>query len=190
MKHYSVVALAFLLTACTSTPQQGDTIVESRVLDSLTVSITATVVDINYEERVVAIENENGIVVLSATPDVEQFDDLKVGDPVNIEYTESVAMHVQTQDGDTRIQTFGDLEKLTEGVDAVEQIQVISDILAIDTENQTVTLKQPHGGEVVLPVEYPEYLENVSVGDQVVVTHSKAVVIAIEKQITDIPSDS
>ena len=72
-------------------------------------------------------------------------------------------------------------------IDAKEQIQVVSDILDIDTALGTVTLKQPHGGELTLPVEHPENLNNVSVGDQVVMTYTKAVVISIDKQTDEIP---
>ncbi|ANO34100.1 hypothetical protein BCT86_16270 [Vibrio breoganii] len=125
--------------------------------------------------------------MLYVTPEVTRFDDIKVGDFVTTEYTETVAVHVQTQDGETRIQTSGDLDKAKESVDAMEQVQVVSDILAIDTTLGNVTLKQPHGGELTLPVEYPENLNNVSVGDQVVMTYTKAVVISIDNQSEEMP---
>ncbi|MEZ9133307.1 hypothetical protein AB4342_18695 [Vibrio breoganii] len=186
-KHYSIVALAFLLSACTTAPQKGDTVLETRVLESNTITTTAAVIDIDYDERSVTIENQNRIVVLYVTPEVTRFDDIKVGDFVTTEYTETVAVHVQTQDGETRIQTSGDLGKAKESVDAMEQVQVVSDILAIDTTLGNVTLKQPHGGELTLPVEYPENLNNVSVGDQVVMTYTKAVVISIDNQSEEMP---
>ncbi|MDN3714900.1 hypothetical protein [Vibrio breoganii] len=186
-KHYSIVALAFLLSACTTAPQKGDTVLETRVLESNTITTTAAVIDIDYDERSVTIENQNRIVVLYVTPEVTRFDDIKVGDFVTTEYTETVAVHVQTQDGETRIQTSGDLDKAKESVDAMEQVQVVSDILAIDTTLGNVTLKQPHGGELTLPVEYPENLNNVSVGDQVVMTYTKAVVISIDNQSEEMP---
>ncbi|GAB7220169.1 hypothetical protein [Vibrio comitans] len=187
IKHYSIVALALLLSACSTTPQKGDTVLETRVLESNTITTSAAVIDIDYDERSVTIENQNRIVVLYVTPEVKRFDDIKVGDFVTTEYTESVAVHVQTQDGDTRIQTSGDLDQAKESVDAMEQIQVVSDILAIDTTLGTVTLKQPHGGELTLPVEYPASLNSVSVGDQVVMTYTKAVVISIDKQSDEMP---
>ncbi|GEM81781.1 hypothetical protein [Vibrio superstes] len=187
IKHYSIVALAFLLSACTTAPQQGDTVLETRVLESNTITTSAAVIDIDYEERSVTIENQNRIVVLYVTPEVTRFDDIKVGDFVTTEYTETVAVHVQTQDGETRIQTSGDLDKAKESVDAMEQVQVVSDILAIDTTLGNVTLKQPHGGELTLPVEYPENLHNVSVGDQVVMTYTKAVIISIDNQSQEMP---
>ncbi|MEZ9511291.1 hypothetical protein AB4343_07735 [Vibrio breoganii] len=186
-KHYSIVALAFLLSACTTAPQKGDTVLETRILESNTITTTAAVIDIDYDERSVTIENQNRIVVLYVTPEVTRFDDIKVGDFVTTEYTETVAVHVQTQDGETRIQTSGDLDKAKESVDAMEQVQVVSDILAIDTTLGNVTLKQPHGGELTLPVEYPENLNNVSVGDQVVMTYTKAVVISIDNQSEEMP---
>ncbi|WP_241906074.1 hypothetical protein [Vibrio breoganii] len=186
-KHYSIVALAFLLSACSTAPQKGDTVLETRILESNTITTTAAVIDIDYDERSVTIENQNRIVVLYVTPEVTRFDDIKVGDFVTTEYTETVAVHVQTQDGETRIQTSGDLDKAKESVDAMEQVQVVSDILAIDTTLGNVTLKQPHGGELTLPVEYPENLNNVSVGDQVVMTYTKAVVISIDNQSEEMP---
>lgn len=187
IKRYSIIALAFLLSACSTAPQKGDTVLETRVLESNTITTTAAVIDIDYEERSLTIENQNRIVVLYVTPEVKRFDDIKVGDFITTQYTESVAVHVQTQDGETRIQTSGDLDQARESVDAMEQIQVVSDILAIDTTMGTVTLKQPHGGELTLPVEHPENLNNVSVGDQVVMTYTKAVVISIDKQSDEAP---
>ena len=75
IKHYSIVALAFLLSACTTGPQQGDTVLETRVLESNTITTSAAVIDIDYEERSVTIENQNRIVVLYVTPEVTRFDD-------------------------------------------------------------------------------------------------------------------
>ncbi|GAB7220166.1 putative periplasmic lipoprotein [Vibrio comitans] len=186
--HYlisAVVLTVSLLTACSSAPKPGDTVIEQQVIESNTITATAVIVGIDKENRAVTIEHSNRLTTLYVSPQLTHFSELEVGDIVKTQFTESVALHVQAHDGSARLQSSGDLDTSTKGggISASEKTEIIADILAIDKENNTVTVKGPQGSEMMLPVEqHPEYLEKISVGDQVVVTYTKAVVISIEEQ--------
>lgn len=174
-----------LITGCSSAPKPGDTVIEQQVIESNTVTTTAVIVDIDKESRAVTIEHSHRLTTVYVSPQVTRFSELEVGDIVKTEYTESVALHVQAHDGSARLQSSGDLDTSTKGggISASEKTEIIADILAIDNENNTVTVKGPQGSEMILPVEqHPEYLDKISVGDQVVVTYTKKVAISIEEQ--------
>lgn len=188
MKHSHLILLSALsvgmLSACSATPEPGYTVVESQVLESNTVSATATVIAIDPALRAVTIEHSGRLVTIFVDPKVPDFDELKVGDAVKTEYVESVALRVQAHDGEPRIQNSAKVNTDTpdDGVAAVEKTEVISDILAIDQTAKTITVVGPQGHEVTMPVAgHDKELKKIKVGDQVVVTYTKAVAVSIQK---------
>ena len=52
---------------------------------------------------------------------------------------------------------------------------------AIDSKVPSVTLKGPEGKVVEVKIRNRENLENVKVGDQVVITYTEALAISVEK---------
>ncbi|MCM2678903.1 hypothetical protein [Echinimonas agarilytica] len=179
--------IASMLTACATAPSPGETIIEPEVLQSNTITSNSKIVGIDYPSRTLTISRAGQQVTLVASPRVSNFEQLRVGDLVSTEYTESFAVRVQASEGSARIENREQLDMSKEGtepsISASEVTEVIADILVIDKVNQTVTLKGPTGGEFTLPVRrHPEHLERVEVGDQVVVTYKKAVAISVTQQ--------
>ena len=58
------------------------------------------------------------------------------------------------------------------------QVKVIADVIAVDTDNHTVTLKGPER-TVDLRVDDPAQLALIKVGDQVEGTYTEAVAIVV-----------
>jgi hypothetical protein len=54
-------------------------------------------------------------------------------------------------------------------------------VQSIDKNKQTAVLKGPEGNTVKIKVKDPQNLVNVNVGDEVVVTYTRAVAISVEK---------
>ena len=66
---------------------------------------------------------------------------------------------------------------------AARQLTVVAKIEKIDKQNQTVTLKGPEGGTTDVKVKRPQMLDQVKAGDEVVITYTEALAIAVEKVV-------
>lgn len=59
-------------------------------------------------------------------------------------------------------------------------IEIVATILAIDPDETSVTLQGPEGNVVEVVIQGPTKLNEVDVGDQVVITYTRAVAIAVK----------
>lgn len=149
------------------------------------VDTTATVTAVDPVARTVTLQGEGGrSVTLKVGEDVQGFDDLQVGDTVRARYIEAVAIAVHGPGGEpsateSQIQMRSGAGQ-SGGVAEIQQIT--ANVEAIDYDNRTVTLRGPEGRTVTLKVDpRVERLQNVKVGDQVVVRHTQALGLSLEK---------
>jgi hypothetical protein len=146
--------------------------------------VAATITAIDKATREVTLKGPQGNeVVVQAGPDVRNFDAMKVGDAVNVEYVEALTLELHK--GST-----APVARVEQGAAARAQpgtqpggaigrkITVLAEVMAVDTAANTVTLRGPNR-TVVLPVADPAKLKNVAVGDRVEATYTEAVAIAV-----------
>jgi len=160
----------------------------NKVLNLTEVTTVMTVKEIDLPNRLFVLEYDDGnVVALQAADDLENIDKIKVGDKVEVTYfkseavyvtapdaerppvTESQTVQVDTKDGKPRKVTV----KITERTSTVE---------AINYQTSDVTIKDPDGKVSTITVK-PDVknLENVKVGDQVVLQVTEAVAVDIRK---------
>ncbi|HID40129.1 MAG TPA: hypothetical protein EYP36_11530 [Calditrichaeota bacterium] len=160
----------------------------NKVLNLTEVTTVMTVKEIDLPNRLFVLEYDDGnVVALQAADDLENIDKIKVGDKVEVTYfkseavyvtapdaerppvTESQTVQVDTKDGKPRKVTV----KITERTSTVE---------AINYQTRDVTIKDPDGKVSTITVK-PDVknLENVKVGDQVVLQVTEAVAVDIRK---------
>lgn len=155
--------------------------------ESTLVTVTATVEAIDQKTRMVTLKGPQGnSVTFKAGEQVKNLAQVKVGDTVLAKYYESVAVEVKkpgeakpgvtTQEAVTRAKP-GETPK---GL-AVSQVTVTTTITAIDKKKPSVTLKGADGKLTTVKVRNPKNLENVKVGDQVVITYTEALALSLEK---------
>ncbi|RNC68260.1 MAG: hypothetical protein ED859_11000 [Desulfuromonadales bacterium] len=152
-----------------------------------TVTATATVQAIDLEKRVVTLKGQEGNVFdVTVGKEARNLPQLKVGDEVTVKYYEALSAKVYKK-GEAPVG-----EGVAEGVArtkpgekpggvAGRQMTVTATVEAIDTKKPTVTLKGPEGKSVVVKIKDRKNLENVKVGDEVVLTYTEAVAISVEK---------
>ena len=58
-------------------------------------------------------------------------------------------------------------------------LEVVATIIAIDADEPSVTLRGPEGKVIEVLVQHPEKLAGVDVGYQVIITHKRAVAVAV-----------
>ena len=162
----------------------------SRVLDISEVTTIMTVQEVNLPERLFTLtyEGQNEMVV-EAADDLTGIEDIKVGDKVRVTYLKSTAVFVTSPDAErppvteSRVVQVsskdGKPRKVT--VDIKEETSIVE---AIDVENRTATLKGPDGKVSTINVsDEVQNLENVKIGDQVVLQTTESVAVDISKVV-------
>jgi Cu/Ag efflux protein CusF len=172
---------AVWLTACATSTEQKKPAVER----SSVVTITATVEALDLASRMVTLKGPKGnTVTFKADDRVKNLRQVKVGDEVVAEYYESVAIQVM-KPGRVEAGTAGAAATAKPGekpgIVAAGETTIVASIEAIDREMPSVTLKGSDGNVETYKVQDPKNLENVKVGDQVVITYTVAVAISVEE---------
>lgn len=163
----------------------ADSAAQKPIVVSDKVTLKATVVAIDHDNRVVALKGPQGNVVeLSVDPSVTRFDTLKVGDSVTTQYYESVAYDIKkpgtaVQPDSITTQT-GKYTGAKPGGGITDTTVSTVTVVAIDMATPAVTIRTSDGAVQSYRVNHKEYLNDVKVGDVVVVTKKKALMISVE----------
>jgi len=146
---------------------------------------TATVKAVDKANRLVTLEGPEGNqFVVQAGDKVRNFDQIKVGDLVVVEYLEALTLELKRGTGQVRERVEREAAGRAQpgqapGAAAGRQVTVVANVIAVDPAKQTVRLRGPQR-TVDLKVRDPEQLKLVKVGDQVEATFTEAVAIALE----------
>jgi hypothetical protein len=149
------------------------------------VQITTSVEAVDSAKRTVTLKGPTGgTVTLAVGPEVQNFDQIRVGDLVAVRYVEALTLELKKRGTATRERTERDVTERarpSERPAAVEthEVHVVADVIALDPRTQTVTLRGPTR-VVDLRVHDPAQFKLVAVGDQVEATYAEAVAIAVE----------
>ena len=149
-------------------------------------TLTGTVEAVDMANRVVTIKGSRGRTVeLKVGPEAKNLDQVKVGDKVVAKYYESIAYRLKKPgeaEGVTTEEAVARAKpgEVPGGVIA-EQVTVTATIEDISPKRTYVTLKGPEGKIVDVKVMDPKNIEGLKVGDQVVITYTRALAIALDK---------
>jgi hypothetical protein len=147
--------------------------------------ITASVEAVDSAKRTVTLKGPAGdIVTLPVGPEVQNFDQIRVGDLMVVRYLDSLALELKKRGTAKRERTERDVTERArpgERPAAVEthEVHVVADVIALDPRRQTVTLRGPTR-VVDLRVHDPAQFKLVAIGDQVEATYTEAVAISVE----------
>jgi len=162
-------------------PAAGTGAVESA---SITTESSDTVTAIDHSARRVTLKDPAGEKsVVSVPKDLAAFDKLKVGDRIDIDYYQSVALSIDppgTKTGAT--ETMGRVAT-GEGAEAMgKALTVSAKVVNVDAEANEVTFKGPHGMNRTVKVQDPDLqkkLPDMKAGDAVQLTFTEATAAAI-----------
>jgi Cu/Ag efflux protein CusF len=158
-----------------------------------TVKMEATITAIDKATRNVTLKGPKGDeLTITAGPEVKNFDQMKVGDQVNVEFVRALALELKKGGGL--------IVQRTEQAGAVaakpgerpagmvgREVKVVADVIAVDPATQTVTLKGPQR-TVELKIPNADQFKRISKGDQVEATFVEAVAIAVTPKATAAPA--
>jgi hypothetical protein len=153
-----------------------------------TTKATAKVVSLDAASRTVSLKGANGKVFdIVASPEVTNFDQIKIGDMVNVQYVQAISLelkkagpgskpaHEPTVDKGLARTTQGEKP----GGVAGHQVTALADVVAVDAKKQVVTLRGPKGNQVELNVQDPEQMKNIKKGDQIEVVYTEAIAVMV-----------
>ena len=179
------LALTLAVATACSTAQANDS---PRDVAAAQITVTGTITKINTPNRVVTIRGENGHEIeVHADEGVRNFDQIRVGDTVSLDYLNAVAIDVQpagSAEPGAYVKEDQEVAKLGEKPRAgkSETVTVLAPITAIDTTKNTVTVQGPRGNQVTLDVVKPEHrarLAQLKVGDMLRVAFTEAVAVQV-----------
>ena len=151
------------------------------------VVITATVVAIDKEDRILTLLGpKKNVVDLEVGEEARNFDQIRVGDQLRIEYYESVAIFLGkpgTQpDEDAGLVVARSAKGEKPGGYAVGAVDVSASVVGIDKKKRTLTLELPEGNVVTTEVDKSvKAFDKLKVGDVIHARLTKAIAISVEK---------
>jgi len=179
------VALSLALVACATTDKQDAS--RPGVEMSELATLSATVVAVDYEKRLVTLKGPEGKeVVVQVSEEARNLPQVEVGDTVEVDYYQSVALFAQLPDGEpaaavttsTARTPLGDKP----GGAISETITMKATVEAIDYDTRMVVLRGPEGNTLTTKVdEQVKRFNEVRLGDEIVVQYTRAFAISVRE---------
>jgi hypothetical protein len=176
-----------LLFGCASGGGQPSSEMTKGVVLRDGVVLTADVVGIDRNDRVLKLRGPDGRVVsLEVSEEARNFDQIEIGDKVRVEYHESVALYLGKHGqkpgvaaGMVAVRAAKDEKP---AVAMVEAIDVSAKITAIDKANRSIMLELPDGSVSKTHVDQSiKAFDTLKVGDVIHARITEAIAISVEK---------
>ena len=149
-------------------------------------SVTATVTAIDAATRTVSLKDKKGKVTsLAVGEEARNFDQLKVGDVVTVDYREAMTLTLKKEGrGKSSISESATMNRSEPGAKpggtAGREVTVLADVVAVNAKTKMVTLKGPKGNTLDLKVDDPAQLKDIKKGDQVEAVYTEALAISVK----------
>jgi ribosomal 50S subunit-recycling heat shock protein len=176
-------AVVLLLTVQTAMAADSSTAPSGK--RERTLSAQATVEAVDLDKRTVVLKKQDGTtLIVQADERVKNLPQVKVGDLVQVTYRQALAYRVMepgeaapsaAEKGGITTAKPGEKPAGT----ATREVTVVATIEAIDQKNATVKLRGPDGNVTEVAARDPRNLAKVKVGDQVEVTYTEALAVAV-----------
>ena len=160
-------------------------VIDAAVTDNVYQLYEGEVVRIDKKTRTITFKNKEGESKFVAGPDIKNFDQIKKGDRVNVNYELAVAIELIKTKSDgvrTKVETNTVTkskanEKPSETI--TNQTTIVADIVEVNREKKLVSVKGPSGKITTVTVKNPALLADVKVGEQVKVIYFDAMAASI-----------
>ena len=153
------------------------------------VSLETVVLEIDRAKRKITLADQSGNKVTMDASEVQRFNEIEVGDRVLATYVTLLGAEFReptAAEKETPLVVLGAAERASliedPGAFAGALIKAVVTVENIDKANRLVTIKGPRGNYVTLPVQDPVLLQDLELGEVVIMTYGEAVGIALQKQ--------
>ncbi len=153
------------------------------------VEVEATISAINTETREFTFKDEVGnLVTIVAGDQVKRFDEFAVGDIVAAEYLTFLRAEFReptAEEKETPFVVLAEAGKAPKDVNPGAAIgavvKAVVEVVAINKPERLVTIQGPRGNYMVLPVKDDAVLNNLKIGEKVIMTYAEAFAIELVK---------
>ena len=171
--------------ATAASGQAQPAVIDAAVTDNRYQLYEGEVVKIDKKTRTITFKNKEGESKFVAGPDITNFDQIKKGDRVNVNYELAVAIElIKTKSNGIRskvetstVTTSRASEKPSEKI--ANKTTIIADIVEVNREKKLVSVKGPSGKITTVTVKNPTLLADINVGEQVKVIYYDAMAASI-----------
>lgn len=165
-------------------PMTGRAQTDKPITKTNKVTATATIQKIDKASRTVTLRNEKGEEdTFVVGPDVTRFDQLNVGDKINLTYYESLVFEVRKAgqaSNDPADAVAAGRAKDQPGAGIVARQTRTVTVKAVDPAVPSITVETADGRTITRKIEDKKNIEGVKVGDRIDITYTQALVIAAE----------
>jgi hypothetical protein len=146
-----------------------------------------TITDIDYSTREVTLKDSQGrLQTFVMDKSVQRFNEAKVGDKVSVDYYQGLNAEVRKPTAEEAQNPLVVTEATGRAApdaapagNATRQIRAVVTIEGLDRQSQTLTVKDSRGKYFVTRVADPSRLEQVHIGDTIVLTFTEATAISL-----------
>jgi hypothetical protein len=152
-------------------------------------TMTAIVTAVDPKTRMLTLKDVDGdtAVTFKADEEMRNLDQVKVGDRLTVEYYESVAIQVQPP-GEPVNDVRAALDRSEPGEKPggvmAQHTTMTATVEQLDKKKSLATLRGPEGNLRTITVRDKKNLQNVNVGDRVVVTYTEILTAAVRAPST------
>ncbi len=154
------------------------------------VTLQGQITALNTQTRAVTVTGaDGGAVEFVAGPEVRNFNQLKVGDKVTLDYTAAIALALEPAGsapvGVTKSQAKTvPVRGQKPGGARSNTVEIVTEVTAVNPERNTIALRGASGNTQLIAVERPDLrakLPSVKRGDLVKISYTEAVALAIRR---------
>ena len=182
---------SFLVSSCTTVTAERTTTVDAKpgvpggkVIQTTEINATVTAID-TTKRKVTLVTRAGEKQVVTAGPEVVNFDQIRVGDQLKVACTEEVVIRMAKpgEKPDEIGSMTGDISKPGDkpGLSFGSTVQTTATVTKIDQRRRKVTLQFVDGSSKKFPVRDDIDMTNHSVGEKVVVRSTEAFAISMTK---------
>jgi hypothetical protein len=190
-KFWTILLAVMVLTGLTSAAvaQQKDSAAKGGKPGAVIVDVvklTGTVKAVDLEKKTVSVEGSGGRTVLVNAKNARNLDQVKVGDKVNLEFIEELALFVRKSDAPPSAAQAQVVELAPKGQKPsglmAETIELTGNVESIDSKKRTIAVKGPAGNVRTFKVDKAvKNFGQIKKGDQVVLRFTEAVALSVVK---------
>ena len=149
------------------------------------IKATAVVSGIEKTTRCVTLRTVDGRSFdVVASHGVRHFDQIQIGDEVIVSYSRAISLSLKKRNGEADRQEVPIAYRAQSGDRpaglATRQVSIVADVIEVNEEKNTITLKGPKGKLVELDVKDPAQFKLIREGDQVEAEYRESLAVAVE----------
>ena len=150
------------------------------------VKLTGTVKAVDMEKKTATVEGSGGRTVVVNAKNARNLDQVKVGDKVNLEFVEELALYVRKSDAppsasEAQMVALAPKGQKPAGLMA-QTIELTGNVESVDAKKRTIEVKGPAGNVRTFKVDKAvKNFGQIKKGDQVVLRFTEAVALSVVK---------